>query len=55
MKQIRKLVTWENITLLSLYIGLPVVVYNYTDWRLALLTLLTVNFTLFFFYNRRAN
>ena len=52
---IKTLLTWESITLVSLYIGLPFVVFSYTDWRLALLTLVAVNFALFFFYTKRAN
>lgn len=52
---IKKLMTWESMTLVSLYIGLPFIVYAYTDWRLALLTLVVVNFALFFSYTKRAN
>lgn len=52
---IKTLLTWESTTLVSLYIGLPFIVYAYTDWRLALLTLVVVNFALFFFYTKRAN
>ena len=53
--KIMSFITWENITLISLYIGLPFVVWAYTDWRLSLLTVIAVNFALFFYYTKKGN
>ena len=53
--KIKSVITWENITLVSLYVGLPFVVWAYTDWRLSLLTGIGVNFALFFYYTKKGN
>lgn len=52
MKRLAKLLTHENITLISLYAGVPLVVTSLSDYRWGVASLLLVNFALYYYANR---